>query len=91
MGERLVVAVEPQQAGDVDDGVVHLAALGPPRHVAAQRGEQLVGAADEAGHDVDPRAVGEGRAAHPAQRVDDDLVGQVEQRPLEFGHPSQPR
>ena len=87
VGEHLVVAVEAQQARHVDDRVVHLAALGVPGHVAPQRRVEQVGAADEAGHDVDPRAVREVSSAHLAQRVDDHVVIEVEQRPLESGHP----
>ena len=86
VGERLGLTVEREQPRHVDDRVVHLAPLGLPGDVAAQGGEEEVAAPDECGHHVDPRAVPEVGAPHTAQRVHDDLVVEVEQRPLESGH-----
>ena len=86
VGERVLGAVEALEPRHVDDRVVHLAAFGVPRHVATQRGIQLVRTADPARPQVDPCGVVELASAHGAEGMDDHLVGQVEQRPLEYGH-----
>ena len=54
MGQRLTLAVVAQQPGDVDDAVVHRAALRPPGHVLEQPLQQAL-TAHPAGEQVDPR------------------------------------
>ena len=49
MGEVLVDDVGVHEPGDVDDPVVHLPALGPPRHVGDEAFEDVVGADDKLG------------------------------------------
>jgi hypothetical protein len=90
IGQRLALVVEAEQPGYVDDALVHLAALGAPRHAVAQPLEQRVRAAQPAPPQVDPGAVAERGAAHGAvERTGRDLVpvrGQrVEQGGLERG------
>ena len=67
VGQRVALAVEAEQAGHVDDLVVHLAPLGVPGHALDQPGEQVVGAVQPARQDVDPRAVRQQRCAAPGR------------------------
>ena len=80
VGQRVALAVEAEQAGHVDDLVVHLAPLGVPRHALDQPGEQVVGAVQPARQDVDPRAVRQQGAPHPTG-----------QRRHLLGRPARPR
>ena len=55
VGQLLAAAVVVHQPGYVDHAVVHLPALGVPRDLADEPGEDLVGPADPGGSHVDPR------------------------------------
>ena len=84
VGERLALAVELQQPRDVDHALVHLPALGVPRHRAVQQVEQLVGAREPAGPVVDPGAPGQRRALQSGRELAQrEVVGGVEERALE--------
>ena len=53
-GKRLILAVEAQQAGHVDNSLIHSPPLRAPRHCAQQPLEELVGAAHPGRPEVDP-------------------------------------
>ena len=59
VGERVADAVGVHEPRHVDDPVVHLPPLGPPRHVADQRREHVVGRRQPVAAYVDPRAAGQ--------------------------------
>jgi hypothetical protein len=88
VGQRLVLVVEAEQPRDVDHPVVHLAPLRPPRHLALEPQEEVVGAADPARPDVDPRAVRQlGAPNRGTERSEGGPGVPVEERPLEVhGH-----
>ena len=68
VGEVLVDDVGVHKARHVDDPVVHLPALGPPRHVGYEALEDVVGADDEVGQHVDPGPAGQRGAAGAVER-----------------------
>ena len=86
MGERLADAVGVDQPRDVDHAVVHLAALGPPRHLADHRGQDVVGLAQPVALDVEPGAAGERRPGGSERRRPrrGGARAGVEERPLEL-------
>src|SRR5690606_40688577 len=83
MRERGSSVVEAQQAWDVDDAVVHLATLGAPRNLGAQRLEELVRARHPARERVDPGARVQFVALDPLERPDPYAAVTVEQGALE--------
>jgi hypothetical protein len=91
VGQRVAVAVEADQPRHVDHPLVHLAALGPPRHLGLQVVKQRPGSAQPAGQQVYPRPAAEYLAGdHAAQRSEGQvalgrLVAEIEQRRLYGG------
>src|SRR5690606_12865002 len=75
---------EAQQPGNVHHPVVHLSALGAPRHFGRQALEQRVRAGERSGQHIDPRAPAERDALGFAQRRQTRVVDQVEQRSLQL-------
>ena len=67
VGERFADAVRVHEPGYVDHPVVHLPALGSPRHVAHHGREHLVGVRQPVAEYVDPRAPGQPPALEPVE------------------------
>src|SRR5215472_15495608 len=86
IGKRLPLGIEAEQPGHLDDPVVHVPLLGPPRHRPGQSLKQRVRASDPAWPQVDPGPAREGGPPHRrAQRPRARLTAQVKQRPLQDG------
>ena len=54
MGQRIVLAIEAEQSGYVDDPLIHLALLSLPWHVLQQILEERVCATHPAGQQIHP-------------------------------------
>ncbi len=81
--ERLAVAVGVDEPRYVDDPVIHLPPLGPPRHVGHEPGEHLIGARHPVAAYVDPGAAGQGVSDRAGQRPEPG-GGRLEEGALEI-------